>query len=88
MATQAARDMREDRLTVFEFDCESRAREHLLDRPEEFERRLFRGFRGDLSGRRAKRSAASYDRTVLQNIIWPYYSANRHRRRHLRRSEG
>ncbi len=70
VAPQAARNMRENRLAIFEFDGKGGAREYLLDRPEELEGRLFRGLRGDLSGRCAKRSTASYDRTVLQNIIW------------------
>jgi len=69
MATQPARNVRENRLAIFEFDCEGRAREHLLDRPEELERRLFRGLRRDFPRRCAKRTTASYDRTDLQNII-------------------
>jgi hypothetical protein len=38
---QPSRDVREDRMSVFEFDRERRAREDLLDRSENFERRLF-----------------------------------------------
>ncbi len=41
MAPEAPRDMREDRLAIFQLDRERRAREDLLDRPEEFEGSLF-----------------------------------------------
>jgi hypothetical protein len=41
VAAQAAGDMRQDRLAVFEFDREGRAREDLPNGAEQFERSLF-----------------------------------------------
>lgn len=71
MAAQAARDVREDRLTGFEFDRERRAREDLFDRSKEFERRLFRRLFGR-TWRRGGRSvaAAGYDFTWVKNVIY------------------
>jgi hypothetical protein len=45
MAAQAARDMGQDRLAVLQLDREGRAREDLLDGPEQLERGLFRDLR-------------------------------------------
>jgi len=72
MPTEAAGDMRKDRLSVFEFDRERRARKDLLDRPEEFQRRffsrLFRRAGPGLVGVTA--AAARYGRTSFVNVIW------------------
>jgi len=72
MATEPARDVGEDRLTVLEFHRERRAREDLLDRPEEFERRLFsRRFRRAGAGLVGVTAAAArYGRTSFVNVIW------------------
>jgi hypothetical protein len=63
MAAQAARDVREDRLTRLEFYRERRARKDLFDRSEEFERRLFRRFFSRPQGGGPRRGSASYDFT-------------------------
>ena len=43
MATEPARDVREDFVPVFELDRERRRREDLFDRPENFDGALFVG---------------------------------------------
>lgn len=71
MAAEAARDMGQDRMAVFKFNGEGRARENLFDRTKEFERRLLRGF-GYRTGPDI-RCPGSYDRVTLQDIISPLY---------------
>ena len=64
MAAQPSGDVCQDRVAVFQLDCKGRARKNLLNRPEDFEWRLFGKLDFGLypgAGGAGFRAAAGYD---------------------------
>jgi len=69
VAPQPSGDVGQDRLPVFQLDGERRAREDLLDRAEELERRLFGRLFGRLRRSRGVEGSAGYENTLFRDVI-------------------